>query len=186
MIAARQSTAAGLQMEPGGQHGDRVAALVDAARLRQAFGCFPSGVTAVCGIADGRPAGLAASSFTSVSLDPALVSVCMANTSTTWPVLRRLPGLGVSVLAETQVSICQALARKGGNRFAGVRWEASGSGAVFIGGAALWLDCTLESEVAAGDHNIALLRIRNMRCFPDVAPLVFHRSSFHRLAVGDD
>lgn len=72
----------------------RVAAFSDAARLRQAFGFFPSGVTAVCGLADGRPAGLTASSFTSVSLDPALVSVCLAKTSTTWPVLRRLPGLG--------------------------------------------------------------------------------------------
>ena len=143
-------------------------------------------MTAVCGVADGRPAGLTASSFTSVSLHPALVSVCLANTSTTWPVLRRLPGLGVSVLAETQVPICQALARKGGNRFAQVRWEASSSGAVFIRGAALWLDCTLESEVEAGDHDIALLRICGMRCFPEVAPLVFHRSSFRRLALRDD
>jgi flavin reductase (DIM6/NTAB) family NADH-FMN oxidoreductase RutF len=110
----------------------------------------------------------------------------MANTSTTWPVLRGLPGLGVSVLSESQAGICQALARKGGNRFAGVAWEASGSGAVFIGEAALWLDCTLESEVAAGDHVIALLRIASMRCFPEMAPLVFHRSAYHRLAAGDD
>ena len=56
--------------------------------LRQAFGCFPSGVTAFCGMLGGVPEGMAASSFTSVSLDPALVSVCVANTSSTWP---RLP-----------------------------------------------------------------------------------------------
>jgi flavin reductase (DIM6/NTAB) family NADH-FMN oxidoreductase RutF len=185
MIAATESTAAGLHAEPGGPQRDRAAAFSDA-RLRQAFGFFPSGVTAVCGMADGRPAGLTASSFTSVSLAPALVSVCLAKTSTTWPVLRKLSGLGVSVLAETQVTICQALATKGGNKFAGVRWERSSSGAVFIGDAALWLDCTLESEVAAGDHVIGLLRIRNMRCFPEVAPLVFHRSSYRRLAAGAD
>jgi flavin reductase (DIM6/NTAB) family NADH-FMN oxidoreductase RutF len=191
MTSSSERTAAGLQAGQGDLLDDRAAARADAAfqdpvRLRQAFGCFPSGVTAVCGVADGRPAGLTASSFTSVSLHPALVSVCMATSSTTWPVLRTLPGLGVSVLAETQVPICQALAAKGGNRFAEVRWEASGSGAVFIRGAALWLDCTLEGEVAAGDHDIALLRIRNMRCFPDVAPLVFHRSSFRRLAGRED
>jgi flavin reductase (DIM6/NTAB) family NADH-FMN oxidoreductase RutF len=191
MISSGEDTATGRQAGPGDLLDDLPpsftdAAFHDAARLRQAFGCFPSGVTAVCAVAEGRPAGLAASSFTSVSLHPALVSVCMANTSTTWPVLRGLPGLGVSVLAETQVSICQALARKGGNRFAEVRWEASSTGAVFIRGAALWLDCTLESEVAAGDHDIALLRIRSMRCFLDIAPLVFHRSSFRRLAAGDD
>ena len=62
--------------------------------LRHAFGLFPSGVTAVCGIVDGHPAGLAASSFTSVSLDPPLVSVCIAHTSSTWPILRQCRWLG--------------------------------------------------------------------------------------------
>jgi flavin reductase (DIM6/NTAB) family NADH-FMN oxidoreductase RutF len=57
----------------------------DQALLRQAFGCFPSGVTAFCGLLDGVAVGMAASSFTWVSLDPALVSVCVANSSTTWP-----------------------------------------------------------------------------------------------------
>jgi hypothetical protein len=67
----------------------------DQALLRQAFGAFPSGVTAFCGLIDGVAEGMAASSFTSVSLDPPLVSVCVANTSTTWPKLARLDRLGV-------------------------------------------------------------------------------------------
>jgi flavin reductase (DIM6/NTAB) family NADH-FMN oxidoreductase RutF len=62
--------------------------------LRQAFGAFPSGVTAFCGLIDGLAEGMAASSFTSVSLDPPLVSVCVANTSTTWPKLAQLDRLG--------------------------------------------------------------------------------------------
>jgi flavin reductase (DIM6/NTAB) family NADH-FMN oxidoreductase RutF len=154
----------------------------DSVRLRQAFGCFPTGVTAVCAMAQGGPAGLAANSFTSVSLDPALVSVCMACASTTWPVLRDLPAVGISVLAESHASICRTLAAKGIDRFAKVSWEASDSGAVFIHGAVLWLECHLEEEFAAGDHAIALLRIDTIRSFPDVAPLVFHRSTFHGLA----
>src|SRR5918997_4998820 len=74
----------------------------DPQELRRAYGCFPSGVTAICTLVDGAPDGMAASSFTSVSLDPPLVSVCVQNTSTTWPRLRHLPRLGVSVLAESQ------------------------------------------------------------------------------------
>ena len=62
--------------------------VVDEGELRRVFGCFPSGVIAVCAIVDGEPVGMAASSFTSVSVAPALVSICVQNTSTTWPRLR--------------------------------------------------------------------------------------------------
>src|SRR5258706_352547 len=55
-----------------------------AAELRRAFGCFPSGVVGLCALVNAVPVGMAASSFTSVSLDPALVSVCVASSSTTW------------------------------------------------------------------------------------------------------
>src|SRR3546814_7956938 len=61
---------------------------VGPAQLRAAFGCFPSGITAVCALIDGKPVGMAASSFTSVSLDPPLVSVCIQNRSKTWRQLR--------------------------------------------------------------------------------------------------
>jgi hypothetical protein len=62
--------------------------------LREAFGCFPSGVTAVCALVDGTPRGMAASSFTSVSLTPPLVSLCVQRTSSTWPLLSDRPRLG--------------------------------------------------------------------------------------------
>jgi flavin reductase (DIM6/NTAB) family NADH-FMN oxidoreductase RutF len=87
---------------------------------------------------------------------------------------------------EGGVATCLALSRKGGDRFEQVRWQASASGAVFVADASLWLDCTLENEVAAGDHDIAVLRIHSMRAFPEVAPLVFHRSSFRRLAAKEE
>ena len=58
-------------------------------RLRQAFGIFPTGVVAVAAEVDGQLVGLAASSFTSVSLDPPLVSFSVARSSKTWPDLRR-------------------------------------------------------------------------------------------------
>jgi flavin reductase (DIM6/NTAB) family NADH-FMN oxidoreductase RutF len=149
--------------------------------LREAFGCFPTGVTAVCGLGPDGPVGLAASSFTSVSLEPPLVSVCLARTSTTWPSLRALPRLGVSVLAATQHLAGRALAARQGNRFGAVEWHASGDGAVFIAGAACWLDCSVDRVVPAGDHDLVLFEVHALEAFLDVAPLVFHGSQFREL-----
>src|SRR3546814_15819531 len=82
---------------------------VGPAQLRAAFGCFPSGITAVCALIDGKPVGMAASSFTSVSLDPPLVSVCVPNRSTPWRQLRSVLRMGVSVLAGGQGRACRTL-----------------------------------------------------------------------------
>lgn len=156
---------------------------VDGAELREAFGCFPSGVTAVCALVDGVPVGMAASSFTSVSVAPPLVSVCVQDTSTTWPKLRDRARLGVSVLAEGHDAECLSLSRKTGDRFAGVDWVAGDAGGVFVHGASLWLDCSLHAELPAGDHAIALLEIHGLRAEADTPPLVFHGSRFRRLAA---
>jgi flavin reductase (DIM6/NTAB) family NADH-FMN oxidoreductase RutF len=150
--------------------------------LRSAFACFPSGVTAVCAMVDGRPAGMAASSFTSVSLDPPLVSVCVAHTSTTWPVLARADRLGVSVLSDAHSQVARALSAKGTDRFAGVDWERATDGAVFVPGSTLWLSCAVHSSFPAGDHDMVLLRIVSLRSYPEVAPMVFHGSEFRSLA----
>jgi flavin reductase (DIM6/NTAB) family NADH-FMN oxidoreductase RutF len=154
----------------------------DQALLRQAFGCFPSGVTAFCGLLDGVAEGMAASSFTTVSLDPPLVSVCVANTSTTWPKLATLDRLGLSVLADGHASIARALASKNGDRFSGVDWTATERGAVFVHGATLWLECVPFKRVEAGDHEIVVLQIVALAMYPDIAPMVFHRSDFRELA----
>ena len=156
---------------------------LDSTVLRQAFGCFPSGVTAFCGLADGRPEGFAASSFTSVSIEPALVSICVANSSSTWPKLARMKRLGISVLASAQGGVAQSLAGKSEDRFVGVPWTAGESGAVFIDGASLWLECEPFLRLPAGDHEIVLLRILALEMDPEVTPMVFHRSKFHELAT---
>jgi flavin reductase (DIM6/NTAB) family NADH-FMN oxidoreductase RutF len=154
----------------------------DQALLRQAFGCFPSGVTAFCGLLDGMAEGMAASSFTSVSLDPPLVSVCVAKTSTTWPKLATLDRLGLSVLADDHAPVARSLSSKSGDRFSGVDWESSAGGAVFVHGSTLWLECAPFKRVDAGDHEIVVLQILALAMYPDVAPMVFHASSFRQLS----
>ncbi|WP_197378236.1 flavin reductase family protein [Mycolicibacterium mengxianglii] len=155
----------------------------DQALLRQAFGCFPSGVTAFCGLLNDVPEGMAASSFTSVSLDPPLVSVCVAKTSTTWPKLATLERLGLSVLADGHTSIARSLSAKGGDRFSGIDWEATEGGAVFVHGSTLWLECAPFKCIEAGDHDIVVLQILSLAVYPDIAPMIFHASGFRQLSA---
>ncbi|BAL87951.1 putative flavin reductase [Actinoplanes missouriensis 431] len=150
--------------------------------LRRVYGCFPTGVAAVCALGeDGTANGMAVSSFTTVSLDPPLVSVSMQSTSTTWPVLRQAPTLGVSVLAHGQKAAAAALAARGIDRFANVPHLTTPSGAVLIDGATAWMECAVEAEHVAGDHTIVLLRVHTSAGDPARAPLVFHGSRFHGL-----
>jgi flavin reductase (DIM6/NTAB) family NADH-FMN oxidoreductase RutF len=154
---------------------------LDQAILRQTYGCFPSGVTALAAMIDGSPVGIAASSFTSVSMDPPLVSICVAETSSTWPLLQGAPRLGVSVLGAGHAAAAKQLASRG-DRFAGLGLEVTDAGAVLIQGSTAWLDCTIDAELPAGDHSIVLLRIQALTPHLDIAPLVFHGSAFRQLA----
>jgi flavin reductase (DIM6/NTAB) family NADH-FMN oxidoreductase RutF len=155
----------------------------DPLALRNAFSCLPSGVTAVCALVSGEPRCITASTFTPVSLTPSLVSVCLQRTSRTWPTMRGVCRLGMSVLAEEQDAICRSLAGKAEDRFAKVDWQADDHGGVYIDGASLWLNCSWHAELPAGDHTIVLLQIHGLRVEPDRAPLVFHGSQFRRLAA---
>ncbi len=158
-----------------------VVPVLDPAELRRVFGAFPSGVTAVAALIDGSPVGLAASSFTSVSLHPPLVSVCIARDSSTWPVLRRAGRLGISVLSAEQERAGRQLAGLRDTRFLDLDWNATDDGAVLLTGSSAWLDCSVEHEVAAGDHDIILLRVHDLDADHGVHPLVFHASRFRRL-----
>jgi len=162
---------------------------LDPVRLREAFGSFPSGVVAVAAEVDEALIGLAASSFTSVSLDPPLVSVSVANTSKTWPDLRRADRLGLTVLAEHHGDVCRQLAGPVAQRFEDVPVTVAESGAVTLDEGLARFDCSIYREVEAGDHTIVLLLLHSVEHAAGAtdgtlgAPLVFHRSAFGRMAV---
>lgn len=159
----------------------RPASKLTPSALREAFGHFPTGVVAVAAEVDGIRVGLAASTFVPVSLDPPLVSFCVQNTSATWPRLRLLPALGISVLGEAHDAAARTLAAKTGDRFAGLQTVSNRAGAVFIEGTSVWLESVVEQLIPAGDHTIVVLRVLDVAVHPDVAPIVFHRSGFRRL-----
>ncbi|MEW5812154.1 MAG: flavin reductase family protein [Actinomycetota bacterium] len=151
--------------------------------LREAFGHFPTGVIAIAAEVEGTRVGLAASTFVPVSLDPPLVSFCVQNTSTTWPRLVDAPYLGISVLGEAHDDAARTLAAKTGDRFAGLQTTSTERGAVFIEGTSVWLESSIEQQVPAGDHTIVVLRVSRITVHPEVAPIVFHRSTFRRLGA---
>jgi flavin reductase (DIM6/NTAB) family NADH-FMN oxidoreductase RutF len=151
--------------------------------LREAFGHFPSGVIAIAAEVDGIRVGLAASTFVPVSLEPPLVSFCVQNTSETWPQLKDLPRLGISVLGESHDDAARTLAAKTGDRFAGLDTVSTQSGAVFVAGTSVWLESAIEQLIPAGDHTIVILRVSDITVHPDVPPIVFHRSTFRRLGA---
>jgi flavin reductase (DIM6/NTAB) family NADH-FMN oxidoreductase RutF len=155
----------------------------DPQTLRTVFSYFPSGVVALLARVDGEQHGMVASAFTvGVSTDPPLVSCAIQKRSSTWPVLRRAPHIGISVLAESQGD----LARQIGNRDKAARFVDAplreiGSSALFIEGAPVWFECTLWAEHDAGDHTIALFEVKALGADPTSSPLIFHGKGFRQL-----
>ncbi|MFE0422888.1 flavin reductase family protein [Streptomyces sp. NPDC058953] len=154
---------------------------LDAATLRQAFGAYPTGVVAICALRDDEPVGFAASSFVSISLQPPMVAVSVARTSTTWPRLAGAPVLGLSVLSRGQGALCRRLAARNGDRFDGVARRTTPEGAVVIEDAALWLTARVSATYDGGDHEIVLMELLTAELFSGVEPLVFHTSQFREL-----
>jgi 3-hydroxy-9,10-secoandrosta-1,3,5(10)-triene-9,17-dione monooxygenase reductase component len=153
---------------------------VEARQFRRVLGLFATGVVAVTvlDLATGRPAGLAANSFTAVSLRPPLVSVCLAHTSTTWPRIRAARGYCINILAEHQRGICLQLATPGADKFRDVAWLASPAGHPILDGALGWLECAVEMEHEAGDHVLVISRVLRLGMRPDEPPLIFYQGGY--------
>lgn len=132
----------------------------DPRALREAFGCFMTGVTVVTNHdASGKPVGFTANSFSSVSMDPPLLQVSIANTSANLTSFIEGAGFAVNILSEGQKDISATFARPSEDRFANVCWWAGPVGSPLIAGVSAWFDCTLEQAIPAGDHTILLGRI---------------------------
>lgn len=158
---------------------------LDSAELRKAFGAFPTGVVALAGISDTEPTVIVASSFAvGVSQEPPLVMFAVQQSSTTWPMLRNLPSLGVSVLGESHTDVIRQLSSKDKTqRFAGVGTTVLPSGALLLDDAPVHFECAIESSHTAGDHEIVVLRVTGLANDHSKQPIVFHRSAFARLSA---
>lgn len=151
--------------------------------MRRVTGAFPTGISLIAAIIDGHPVGLLANSFTSMSLDPPLVSVNVALTSTTWPALRDATRMGISILSADHVDDVKMLSRPSAERFTNIDWYETEDGAVLLTGSSATFQVSLEAEVDAGDHALALLRVLNLHRNMDANPLVFYGSQLRQLAA---
>ncbi|WP_413990055.1 alpha/beta fold hydrolase [Labrys okinawensis] len=129
----------------------------DPAAFRRALGAFPTGVTIVSTVQpDGTPRGFTANSFSSVSLDPPLILVCIARTASSYPIFSGTRHFAVSVLAEHQKDVSRLFASKTSDKFKGSRWRCETTGSPVIEEAAAWFDCRTHNVVDAGDHIILI------------------------------
>ncbi|WP_137390492.1 alpha/beta fold hydrolase [Rhodoligotrophos defluvii] len=128
---------------------------------RRALGAFLTGVTIVTTIDEtGAPRGFTANSFTSVSLEPPLVLVCIGKQASSYSTFTTGKSFAVNVLGEHQKSISSIFASKAADKFAHVRWRPGFTGSPLIDAAVATFDCDLEQQVEAGDHMILIGRVR--------------------------
>ena len=131
----------------------------------------------------GEPRGFTANSFTSVSLDPPILLICIAKSASNWRVSsRRTPGFAVNILAEDQKDVSGIFASKRADKFADVGWTTSANGQPIIKGSLSWFDCARREVIDAGDHIILLGAIRAFDT-RDANPLGYARGGYVTLGL---
>lgn len=147
--------------------------VIDARQLRQAFGCFPTGVAVVSTLgADGVFVGLTVSSFTSLSLDPPLILWALSSRSSSLRAFETSERFAVNILAEDQVEISQRFASSSRDKFHGVATHPGLGGTPLIEGCAAYIECRFESAQPGGDHVIFVGRVERVQVRAR-APLVY-------------
>ncbi len=154
----------------------------DSRTLRDALGCFGTGVTVVTTLAeDGEAVGLTANSFTSVSLDPPLLLVCLAKSAASLPAFTAAAAFAVNVLHIGQQPISTRFATKGEDKFAGTTTEAWATGVPIISGSLASFECRRTALHDGGDHVILVGEVVRVRYEPRRDPLLYFRGKYRRL-----
>jgi 3-hydroxy-9,10-secoandrosta-1,3,5(10)-triene-9,17-dione monooxygenase reductase component len=123
---------------------------------------FCSGVTVITSMSEGQPVGMTCQSFSSVSLEPPLVMFSPAKTSRAWPLIQRAGFFCVNILASDQADLSNGMATKGDEKFKGVDWSTSTTGAPLLAGVLGYVDCTVHQVVEAGDHYVVIGRVKEL------------------------
>jgi len=124
------------------------------------------------------PAGFTATSFTSVSLDPALVSFYLGVTASTADAVRRSERFAVHVLGAENTALAQQFARSGTDRFAGVPWSETADGVPLLDGVPAWLTARVTHRQQIGDHLLVVGEVDAGGAHADGSALVHHDGAF--------
>lgn len=152
----------------------------DSKEFRRACGQFATGVTIVTARAtDGTPVGLTANSFTSVSLEPPLVLVCVDKKIGSYQAFREGAPYAVHVLAEDQADLSTRFATRGTDKFAGLAWREGLDGVPILPDYIALFECRVVHAYDGGDHTIFVGRVENLEvAHPDRPPLLFFRGRY--------
>ena len=150
----------------------------DGREFRRILGHYPTGVCVITTLSRSEPIGMVVGSFTSISLEPALVGFFPDRRSSTWPKIEATGQFCVNVLAERQQDLCRALAAKVANKFDTIAYRLSDAGLPIIEGVVAWIDCELHAVHEAGDHFIAIGSVRALDVERPDHPLVFLRGAY--------
>ncbi|GLW06257.1 monooxygenase [Microtetraspora sp. NBRC 13810] len=154
---------------------------VDAEGFRRVMSAHAAGVVVVTARPENVPVGLTATSFSSVSLNPPLVSFYVDQNSTTWPWLRKADSFAVNVLAGDQAEVASRFARKGVDRFAPpTSWRPGPVGVPLLDGVSAHLICTPHTTLEVGDHHLVVGLVTDARIGPTAKPLLYHGGRFGR------
>lgn len=154
----------------------------DARTFRDALGCFATGITVITAMTpDGTPVGLTANSFTSVSLDPPLLLVCIANSVSSADAMRATDRFAVNVLQIGQQPTSNRFAGKGEDRFAVTPWSVGEYGTPVLTGSLSSFECQRHAVHEGGDHFILVGRVLKAMFEPQRDPLLYFRGKYRRL-----
>lgn len=155
------------------------AAAFDIAELRRTLGSFATGVTVVTTLdSEGAPKGFTANSFTSVSLDPPLVLVCVDKAAGCYPAFTGTTQFSINILCEDQQHVSSRFASKSADKFADIPWVSDITGSPIFPDSTAWLDCRLHDRLEAGDHLILIGKVLSFGHSPEKQPLGYHRGSY--------
>ncbi|WP_330307060.1 MULTISPECIES: flavin reductase family protein [unclassified Streptomyces] len=135
---------------------------VEGAALRSALRAHASGVAVLTAAGTAGPAGVTITSFTSVSAEPALVSFCLAETSSTWARIRDCEWFGIQVLSAEQADVAERFAASGTDRFAApTRWHTGPQGVPLLDDCLAWLVCSRRERLRLGDHHMVVAAVEH-------------------------
>ncbi|GII00098.1 flavin reductase family protein [Planobispora takensis] len=154
---------------------------VDAEGYRRALAVHAAGVVVITARSGDAPVGLTATSFSSVSLDPPLVSFYVDRGSTTWPRLRAAGHFAVNVLASDQAELATRFASRGVDRFAApTRWSPGPLGAPLLRDVSAHLICLPHETAEVGDHTLVVGLVVEAVADGPGRPLLYHQGRFGR------
>jgi 3-hydroxy-9,10-secoandrosta-1,3,5(10)-triene-9,17-dione monooxygenase reductase component len=146
----------------------------DPRQLRNALGCFPTGITVITTVSsDGRHAGLTANSFSSVSMDPPLVLFSLARDAESFAAFQTARHFAVNVLAADQAELSTLFASTGSDKFVQVSFTTDSHGCARFDGCVAHFECVVERVYEGGDHLIFVGEVTDFDYDSKITPLLF-------------